>query len=131
VRPKHTRTRKKAKDAGYRSGFEHAIALKLKADGVEFEYESVTVKYPVIRSYKPDFILPNGIIVEAKGRFTGADRSKHLAVRKEHPELDIRFVFQANNTYGSIGKRYSDWCDQHGFEYAFTEIPGEWYEQDV
>ena len=42
-------------------------------------------------------MLYNGIIIETKGRFTAADRRKHLLVRKQHPHLDIRFVFENSN----------------------------------
>ena len=43
--------------------------------------------------YIPDFVLDNGIIIETKGLFTSEDRRKHIEVQKQHPELDIRFVF--------------------------------------
>jgi hypothetical protein len=78
--------------------------------------------------YTPDFVLPNGIIVETKGRFVVADRQKHLFVKAQHPELDIRFVF--SNSKAKISKTskttYADWCTQHGFKYADKEIPNEW-----
>ena len=45
-------------------------------------------------AYTPDFVLFNGIIIETKGMFTAADRRKHLAIKKQHPKLDIRFVFE-------------------------------------
>ena len=125
-RPKHSKTRKDAVKAGFRSGFEMSVASNLTQEGVEYEYENKRIKYTVDRTYTPDFELPNGIILEAKGRFTGADRSKHLKVRAQHPELDIRFVFQVDNEYGTVGKRYSDWCEQHGFQYCIVNIPGEW-----
>ena len=33
--------------------------------------------------------LPNGVLVEVKGRWTPENRKKHLLVRAQHPELDI------------------------------------------
>lgn len=125
-----TKVRKDAKAAGFRSGFEHMIATLLDQAGVEYEYESVKIKYETKPSvYTPDFILPNGVIIEAKGRFTASDRTKHELIKAQHPELDIRFVFQYNNPIRKGSKtRYSDWCDKRGFLYAFNEIPEEWHE---
>ena len=100
----------------------------MTARGVEYEYETHTITYDARpRRYKPDFILPNGVIIEAKGRFLGGDRSKHLLIKKQFPELDIRFLFQADNPLSPKSKtRYSDWCKRHGFLYAFTDVPDEW-----
>ena len=82
-------------------------------------------------TYTPDFQLPNGIIIETKGRFVASDRKKHLLVKKQHPELDIRFIFQ--NAKGRINKgsktTYADWCVKNGFLYADKEIPYEWFKE--
>ena len=115
---------------GYRSGLEDRISEQLKAKSVLFKYEEFKIKYEVneVRTYTPDFELPNGIIIESKGRFVAADRKKHLLVKKQHPELDIRFVF--SNSKNKINKgsntTYGDWCDKHGFQYADKLIPEEW-----
>ena len=69
---------------GYRSGLEHIIAQQLEGQSVPIIYEKFQIKYvqpSKVRTYTPDFVLPNGIIVETKGRFTPADRQKHLLVR--------------------------------------------------
>jgi hypothetical protein len=96
---------------------------------VYFQYETEKVKYKVEHTYTPDFILANGIWLEAKGYFTGKDRSKMLAVKKQNPEVDIRLVFQA--PYNYLSKRskttYAKWADKHGFLWCReTEIPREW-----
>ena len=115
---------------GYRSGLEDKISEDLKDRNVKFEYEKLKIKYEVHedRTYTPDFTLPNGVIIESKGRFTSEDRKKHLLVKKQHPDLDIRFVF--SNSKGKIRKgsktTYADWCDKHGFMYADKRIPDEW-----
>ena len=73
----------------------------------------------MFRIYKPDFVLNNGIIIEVKGWFKQSDRMKHLAIKEQHPKLDIRFVF--TSTYSRIYKgsktTYGDWCNHYGFEY--------------
>jgi hypothetical protein len=117
--------------AGYRSGLEVAVAAQLKAQGVKAEYEAVTLRYVVPERgarYTPDFVLPNGIIIETKGRFVTADRTKHRLIREQHPNLDIRFVFSNPNT--KIGKKskttYADWCDRLDIMFAARLIPKEW-----
>lgn len=81
-----------------------------------------------MRHYSPDFILPNGIIVETKGRFLTADRQKHLIVKLQHPDLDIRLLF--SNSRQRISKQsattYALWCETKGFEYADKSIPLLW-----
>ena len=85
-----------ARKYGYRSGLEVKLATYLKEQGVLAEYESMKIEWEDLtyRTYTPDFILPNGIIIETKGMFTTDDRRKHLAIKRQHPKLDIRFVFE-------------------------------------
>jgi len=118
---------------GYRSGLEDRISEQLKGLSVPFKYEEFKIKYEVheIRTYTPDFELPNGIIVESKGRFVAADRKKHLLVKKQHPELDIRFVFSNSKAKITKGSKtsYGDWCDKNGYIYADKLIPEEWIKE--
>ena len=112
----------------YRSRFEERLALTLKGVGAPFDYETLKLKYTRECVYTPDFILPNGVIIEAKGYWLPADRTKHLRVRECNPEMDIRFCFQnAHNTLNKKSKTtYGDWCDKHGFLWAHKTIPKEW-----
>jgi hypothetical protein len=116
---------------GFRSILEERIALALKAAKISFTYEETVINYtkPVTyHRYTPDFILPNGIIVEAKGLFDAEDRKKHLYVKEQHPSLDIRFVF--SNSRGKLYKgsktTYGMWVEKNGFIYADKLIPKEW-----
>lgn len=117
---------------GWRSGLEKKQAAHLDALGVKYEYEKRVVEYitpPKKHRYTPDFeLLDNGIIVETKGRFVAADRAKHLLVKEQHPELDIRFVFSNSKTklYKGSPTSYADWCEKHGFQYADKIIPASW-----
>jgi hypothetical protein len=115
----------------YRSGLEKQIREALDKRRVKYRYEEVKIPYikpETLHSYLPDFILSNGIIVEAKGRFTSADRKKHLLIKIQHPELDIRFVF--SNSRSRLSKTskttYGSWCEKHGFKYADKLIPISW-----
>lgn len=116
---------------GYRSGLEEIVDSTLKQRNIDGEYEKHKIKYTIPatdHTYTPDFRLPNGIFVETKGRFVVEDRKKHVLIKKQHPELDIRFVFQ--NSKNKIRKgsptTYADWCIKHGFIYADKTIPQEW-----
>lgn len=119
---------------GFRSGLEEAFSAQLEAAGVSYEYESFKIDFvepAKKRKYTPDFRLHNKIIVETKGRFLTADRQKHLLVKSQHPELDIRFVFSSSKT--KITKRspttYADWCLKHGFQYADKKAPEAWLKE--
>lgn len=119
---------------GFRSGLEESVGQQLKDLKVNYTYESSVIEYTIpARSakYTPDFFLPNGIIVETKGRFTAIDRKKHLMVKEQNPELDIRFVFSNPNTKLRKGSKttYGMWCDKHGYQYAKGEIPTEWFDE--
>ncbi len=121
-----------AKKYGFKSGLEENISKQIEDRGIEVQYESEKVAYTIPASehtYNPDFKLPNGIRVETKGRFVLADRKKHLLVKEQNPNLDIRFVF--SNSKNKINKKskttYGDWCDKHGFKYADKVIPDEWF----
>jgi hypothetical protein len=100
----------------------------LKRLGVEFEYESTKIEYMKIATYTPDFILPNGIIVETKGLWTSEDRTKHLLIREQHPELDVRLCFMnARNKIRKGSKTtYALWCEKKGIKYCDKTIPKSW-----
>lgn len=122
-----------ARKAGYRSGLEVKLAMYLKEKGVLAEYESIKIEWEDLtyRTYTPDFILYNGIIIETKGRFLAADRRKHIAIKKQHPKLDIRFVFTNSRAKLSKGAKssYADWCIKHGFRYYDRIIPEDWLKE--
>jgi len=125
-----SKIRQQAIKNGYRSGLEDVISEDLKKRGVDFGYETVKIKWQLIESktYTPDFILPNGIIIESKGRFVPDDRKKHLKVREQNPELDIRFVFSNSRNKIRKGSKttYAMWCEKNNFKYADKRIPDEW-----
>ena len=118
------------KDIPYRSMFEAGIADQLDEAGIAFEYEKETIVYvqpAQTRKYNPDFFLPNGIIIEAKGKWTIEDRKKMINVFEQNPELDIRMLFQHDNKLNKRAKqRYSDWCDRRDIVYAVGKIPAGW-----
>lgn len=121
---------------GFRSGLEEKVAAELRGNSVPVVYEQHTIKYvkPArTAKYTPDFLLPNGILIETKGRFLTADRQKHILIKEQYPALDIRFVF--SNPKASISKQskttYAMWCEKHGFLYAKTSIPFDWLREET
>ena len=113
----------------FRSGLEEKVSNLLLELGVKYEYESTKVPYVLQCNYTPDFLLPNGVFLETKGRLTEEDRRKMKAVKKSNPELDIRFVFQApyNKIYKGSKTTYAKWAEQNDFPWcSFHSIPLEW-----
>lgn len=110
-----------ARKLGYRSMFEVHLATQLEEAGVAYEYETVTLSYTLTKNYTPDFVLPNGILVEAKGYFDADARAKMKAVKEQHPDKDIRIVFQA------LSDKNERWAKRVGFEFAVKTIPEEWF----
>lgn len=118
---------------GYRSGLEYKLSIYLDENKVKYGYEDIKIEWEDLayRTYTPDFVLDNGIIIETKGRFMAADRRKHIAIKKQHPKLDIRFVFTNSKAKLSKGAKssYADWCIKHGFRYYDRIIPEEWLKE--
>ena len=114
----------------YRSGLEKNIAEFLKTKQKKVRYEKLKIEWEDLRyrTYTPDFTLDNGIIIKTKGVFDSEDRRKHLQVQKQHPELDIRFVF--TNLYAKLYKgsktTYAQWCEKNNFLASHRIIPKEW-----
>lgn len=113
----------------YRSKFEESIAASLNQRGLAFGYETVPLPYTLASVYTPDFVLPNGVIVESKGLLDADDRRKMVAVKAQHPSLDIRFCFQRADVKlsrkpGSI--TYWQWAERHGFIWCEGNIPTAW-----
>lgn len=128
----------------YRGGeFEENGAKQLAKAGVKVTYEGVRVPYTVPSrdaNYVPDF-QPDGtnIILEFKGHFGGLgrdmkrrsaeERQKYILVRDQHPELDIRFVFQRASTpiYPRSPTSHGKWATDHGFRWSDKGIiPPAW-----
>lgn len=122
----------------YRSTLEFKVAEHLKLLKINFQYESKKSKIKYMKpityhTYLPDFILPNGIIVEVKGLFESKDRKKHLLIKEQFPKYDIRFVFSNSNSklYKGAKGTYGDWCKKYGYTYADKLVPKEWLNENT
>ena len=113
----------------FRSGLEEKVAALFDELGVIYEYESTKIPYVIQHNYTPDFHLINDVYLETKGYWDANDRRKIKAVKQQHPEIDLRMVFQ--NPYNTISKRskttYAQYCDKLSIPWtSFTNIPIDW-----
>lgn len=118
---------------GFRSGLEDRVAKELTNQGIPFTYEEEKIHYvkPARNAkYTPDFKI-GSLYIETKGRFMVADRQKHLLIKEQHPDLDIRFVFSNPNQKISKTSKttYAMWCEKHGFLYSKESIPHSWLKE--
>ena len=107
--------------------------------GVSPRFEKIVLRYERPTShhrYTPDFeITTRGtgkkILIETKGMFTAGDRKKMVWVIDQHPELDIRIVFQNANAriYKNSPTRCFEWCDQAGIKWAHKTTPEAWLDE--
>lgn len=117
ARPRNTKPR-------YRSKYEQEIAKALTKAKIKFEYEPLAMTYQVTRTYTPDFWILKGnarpLVIEAKGYFTSADRTKTLKIRDKYPLLDLRLLFQNANVRLSKKSKttYGQWAERNGIPWA-------------
>ena len=66
---------RKHRKARYRSGLEMNVALFLKDKQKKVRYEALKIEWEDLRyrTYTPDFVLDNGIIIETIGFFDADD----------------------------------------------------------
>ena len=144
-----TRTMSRYFKAVRRSGLEDEVEKQLKRLKVPYRYEDAVDKVEYLipsafHTYNPDFVITTKsgkeIIIEAKGVWDKIDRDKHMLIRQQHPELDIRFVFSYSK--GKIRKgsktTYRDVCEGKlrtkpfkgtTWKYADKLIPREWMDE--
>lgn len=107
-----------------RNKFETEIQRQLKRAKVNFIYEHEKIPYVLARHYCPDFVIftPNGkIYIETKGHLRREDKAKLSAVKRQHPEMDLRILFYVRKL------DQIKWATKHGFKFAFERIPSEWF----
>jgi len=111
-----------------KSGFERTIVANLKSRSVNFTYEELTLPYVLHGEYHPDFVLKgSGIIVEAKGVLDRDSKRKMIAVKKQYPDLDIRFLFMnADKKVPGTKQTHGEWATKNGFVWAEGKVPDEW-----
>lgn len=135
--PQDSNVRQRGIRNGYRSGLEEKIAKQIEDAGKEVSFETDRIYFevpPRQARYTPDFKLPKlggFFYVETKGIWDTADRQKHLLIKKQYPEIDIRFVFSSANKKINKGSKttYAAFCEKNGLTYAHRTIPAAWLEE--
>ena len=148
---------KRCDNNGYASGLELENGRVLERSGLEFWYESgpCEIEYTLpIRGghcldcegkqvvskhkYTADFAFRSKtgklILVECKGHplaWTGKTRSKHQQIKKQFPDMDLRFVFsdQHKRISSSSKTTNAQWCKRQKFLCASRLIPQAWLEE--
>jgi hypothetical protein len=140
----------------FRSGLEKKVAEQLAEAGVAYAHEAKWVRYIVPEreaKYLPDFCFDTEsevcpIIIEAKGRFGGGnprfkqsnsgdsakERQKLILLKEQHPELDIRLVFERASSpiYPKSPTSQGKWATDHGFKWSDKGVvPKEWINEIV
>ena len=122
-----------ARKLGYRSGLEVKLSEFLDERKIAYIYEGIKIEWEDLtyRHYTPDFVLPNGIIIETKGLFTVDDRRKHTCIQRQHPKLDIRFVCTSSKRKIQKGSKttYAEWREKNNFLCYDRIIPEPWLKE--
>ena len=50
----------------FKSGLEEKVSDLLCELGVDYEYEGTSFAYTIQHQYTPDFVLPNGVVLELR-----------------------------------------------------------------
>lgn len=121
-----------------RSKLELQFEDLLKGFDVQYEYEITKVPYIVPESnhtYTVDWTIINGLLIETKGYLSDhTERQKYILIKKQHPEIDLRFVFQdPNKKCGGMKTTHAQWADKQGFKWCSikdTDQLKQWITED-
>lgn len=97
----------------------------------KLEYEPEALEYTLTKRYVPDFVLSfkdgRKIYLESKGYLRPENKAQLLSVKEQHPDIDLRIIFQRDNRFPRSKMRYSDWAKKHEIKFSVGEIPLEWF----
>ena len=106
-----------------RSNLEIKLANILNEYDAIWDYEITTIPYIIPESdhkYTIDFTLNNGVYIEGKGYLSDhAERRKYVLLKQQHPELDLRFVFDnGNKLCGGTKMSHNKWAEKYNFKHC-------------
>lgn len=106
-----------------RSKLEERFETILQEFGVTYEYEVTKIPYTIPESYHVytvDWTVLNGKLIETKGYLSDhAERRKYVLLKEQHPELDLRFVFDnGNKLCGGTKQTHGAWATKQGFRWC-------------
>lgn len=121
-----------------KNDFEYKTYLSLLGSVKSIDYEGEKFGYRTDHTYLPDFKIETRkgkyIFIETKGNGRAFDQSvrvKMIAVKEQHPDIDLRILFYSDGKIGPKRKdgsflKQSDWAKKHNFTFAIRDIPEEW-----
>lgn len=106
-----------------RSKLELRFEDLLKELKVEYDYEVTKIAYVVPESkhtYTVDWTIKNGPLLETKGYLSDhQERNKYVLIKQQHPDIDLRFVFDnPNKLCGGTKYTHARWAEKNGFLYC-------------
>lgn len=106
-----------------RSKLELKFEEILKDFEVEYDYEVTKIPYTIPESkhiYTVDWTLLNGMLLETKGYLRDhQERYKYVLLKQQHPDLDLRFVFDnPNKLVGGTKQTHGAWATKYGFKWC-------------
>lgn len=119
---------------------EEFVYNELNNNNTEFIYEDKNNVIPYVipasnHSYLPDFTITRldgkKVILETKGLLDKGERDKYRFIKYQHPDIDIRFIFDSKykTLYKGSNTTYEEWCIKHGFKCCnWNEIPSSWFD---
>ena len=133
--------RKKIQYQGQTMASESEVSFAKECDRLNipwmYEPESFDWFMPS-KKYTPDFKIMRGdrtyFYVEYKGFLWQEDKQKMKAIKEQHPDIDIRFVFAnskspvhgAKTRKNGTKQSHAEWAEAHGFLWAEGFIPSSW-----
>lgn len=90
---------------------------------IEYEYEVTKIPYKIPESqhtYLVDFTVMPNVLCEVKGYLSDhTERKKYLLLKEQHPELDLKFIFESGKKLcGGTKYSHAEWATKHGFDWA-------------
>ncbi len=106
-----------------KSKLEIKLSEILNNTGVTWAYEVTKIPYTIPESdhqYTVDFTLSNGLLIEGKGYLSDhKERYKYVLIKEQHPDIDLRFVFDnPNKLCGGTKMTHAKWAEKYGFRYC-------------
>lgn len=106
-----------------RSKLELKFEEILKDFEVEYDYEVTKIPYTIPESkhtYTVDWTLLNGMLLETKGYLSDhQERYKYVLLQQQHPDLDLRFVFDnPNKLCGGTKMTHAKWAEKYNFKWC-------------
>lgn len=106
-----------------RSKLELKFEEILKDFEVEYGYEITRIPYIIPESkhnYTVDWTIANGVLLETKGYLSDyQERNKYVLLKRQHPTLDLRFVFDnPNKLCGGTKMTHAKWAEKYGFKWC-------------